>query len=179
MSDTFDESRPEAENVLNTIEATKLPADYVRLLDTATPVPAEMAFLEKRVTISEMINTGLIAIGLAVFGIFMVPFGIAYLFQNRGVQATTTYDYWPLLFGVTLLFAAWFMAGSIRTRWAMTRRQQAGEATRQGIFLTPNTLFEVNEFGYTIIPRSCFQGRDGANNRYTLNNEEKSFRLPG
>lgn len=166
-------------DVIITGEITKLPPEYAELLDPQLPLPAHVAFFEKRITAGQMIGTVVVATGLAMLGALATLFGAYYVLEQlRSPQMTST-DFVPLIFGLVCLFASWMMLQSLRLRRDMMIRQQKGEPTRLGIFLTPDSIFEVNEFGYCIVPRAHFRGLAGANVQYVQDGKEKSFRLPG
>lgn len=168
----------EINNVIITGEAAKLPPGYAELIDPQKPLPASVALFEKRVTLQQMMGTVAFAIGFAVAGILLIIFGFIVLFSDRGVRQTTTLEYLPLFFGIVCLFAGWMMFRSLQLRRSLMRRQQNGEQTRLGIILTPEALFEVNEFGYCVVPRSQFRRLADGSVRYMHNGQEKSFRLP-
>jgi hypothetical protein len=175
---------PETEilDVLITGEGSKLPAAYADYIDPQKPLPAEVVFFEKKVTFEEMVKTAAIAGGVGFLGVLSVIFGFAVLFDHSNVGAQQTTNFGPLFFGVTCLFAAWMLAQSLKVRRELMKKQQRGEPTRVGIFLTPDTLFAATESDYTLIPRSQFLGMGGSGKtmvQYRFKGQDKEFRLPG
>lgn len=165
-------------HVIVTGEATKLPPAYAELLDPQKALPLNISFFEKRITSGQIFGAIGYAIGFAGVGVLATLFGVYYLFSSANTVGSTGTDYLPLGFGVTCLFVSWMMLDSLRLRRNLMRQQQRGEPTRIGIFLTPDTLFEANEFGYCIVPRAQFRGLVGKDVRYMQEDKEKSFRLP-
>ena len=169
----------DSQKVLVTGDAAKLPPEYAALIDPKTPLPAHVRLFEKRITEGQMLQAIGSALMLVLVGILATVFGVFYIFSSVGVTQTTSFDYAPLGFGVVCLFASWAMLSSLRLRRTLQRQQQRGEETRLGIFLTPYTLFEVNEFGYCIVPRAQVRNLVGTTVNYLQDGKEKSFRLPG
>ncbi|MGC4043928.1 MAG: hypothetical protein QM758_09035 [Armatimonas sp.] len=172
---------PENE-VLITGEATKLPAPYADYIDPQKPLAADVVFFEKKVTFEEMTKTIALSGGIGCLGVPSVIIGIAILFDHSNAGPQQTANFTPLFFGITCLFAAWMLAQGLKVSRAVMQKQQRGEPTRVGIFLTPGTLFVATESDYTIIPRSQFRGLGGSGRKtvqYLFKGQEKQFSLPG
>lgn len=177
---TTDTADPETE-VLITGDAARLPVAYAEYINPYKPLPAEVVFFEKSVTFEGMVKAFLVSSGLGFLGAISVIMAISILFDRSTPGRPQTSNFGLLSFGATCLFAAWMMMQTLKVRWTVMRKQQRGEPTRVGIFLTPNTLFEATEWDYIIIPRSEFLGLGGAGKRtvqYRFKGQDKQIRLP-
>ena len=166
-------------DVIITGDASKLPADYAALVDPSQPLPTGITAFEKRIVSTDLVKTIGFTIGFAMLGVIMVILGISFIRGSIGDRhGPTHHEYWPLLFGLACLLASWMMATSLRKRSQLMKDQQAGKPTRLGIFLTSEAIFEVNEFGYCIIPRARFRGLKNGAIQYEHAGQTKSTRLP-
>ncbi len=164
-------------DVLITGESAKLPPAYADLIDPGKPIPTGVAYFEKKVVTSDLAKAAGLALALAVTGAMMIILGILVL-SKPTVAKTSTMEYSPLFFGIILIFASWMMFSSLKKRREVMALQNEGTTTRLGIYLTSDCLFEVNEYGYCVIPREHFRGRECLTIKYVLGAAEKSFRLP-
>lgn len=164
-------------DVLITGESAKLPPPFADLADPTKPIPQGVAYFEKKVVTADLAKTAGLALALAVTGVLMVGLGILVL-SKPTLGRTSTMEYSPLLFGIVLIFASWMMFVSLKRRREVMALQDEGTTTRLGIYLTSDCLFEVNEYGYCVIPREHFRGREGVTIKYVLGDAEKSTRLP-
>lgn len=168
--------------VLITGERSKLPADYQLLFDEQQTLPVDVQFFEERKTAGDLLWTLLLGIGLLVIGLLGTCAGVYALFEPFTSPATTTVatsvSITPLVVGLLFLLGGGLLLGSLRQRQHTRQAQQAGKATRLGIYLTQDLLISHNDFDYTLIPRSEFRGLQGNTVHYTWNNQAKSFSLP-
>lgn len=173
---------PPLAQVLITGERAKLPAEYQPLFDEQQPLPPDVQFFEERKTAGSLLWRLLLGIGLLVIGILGACLGVFVLFYPDTAGTTTvtsTVSITPLLIGLVFILGGGLLLGSLRQTQRLRREQQAGKATRQGIYLTPDVLISHDEFAYTLIPRSEFRGLQGTTVHYIWNDKAKSFRLPG
>lgn len=168
----------EINGVIITGETEKLPPGYAELTDTQKPLPAGVAFFERRVAIREMLKTIAFVVVFAVVGIIVVVFGIMVLFEKDGVQQSASIKLLPLIFGLICLLASWMLAQSLLRSRSLMRSQKNGERTRLGIFLTREAIFQVNETDYRLVPQFHFRGIVGDTVRYLEGGQEKKLRLP-
>jgi len=167
--------------VLITGERTKLPTDYQPLFDEQQPLPPEIQFFEERKTAGSLLWRLLLGIGLLIIGLLGACVGLSVLFYPDTAGSTTvtsTVSITPLLISLVFILGGGLLLGSLRQTQRLRREQQAGKATRQGIYLTPDVLVSHDEFAYTLIPRSEFRGLQGNTVHYVWNDKAKSFRLP-
>lgn len=168
--------------VLITGERSKLPADYQVLFDEQQPLPPDVQFFEERKTVGALFWRLLLGIGLLVLGLLGACFGLVVIFYpttaTYSATATTTVSLTPFIIGLVFLLGGGLMLGSLRQTQRLRREQQAGKATRHGIYLTPDVLISHNEFDYTLIPRSEFRGLEGSTVHYVWHEKAKSFHLP-
>jgi hypothetical protein len=164
-------------DVLITSEVSRLPAEYAALLDASLHLPEEVAFFEKRVEIAQMLWAICIAAVAVPVGIVSIVIGVVDIRASSHTSYSSV-SFWPFGFAITCVVVCWMVTASVRTRIDLMRRQKAGQPTRIGIFLTIDSVFEVSEFAYTIIPRNQFRGMDAGKLKYFHNNVEKSFTLP-
>jgi len=147
--------------VLITGERAKLPAEYQPLFDEQQPLPPDVQFFEERKTAGSLLWRLLVGIGLLVIGILGACLGVFVLFYPDTAGTTTvtsTVSITPLLISLVFILGGGLLLGSLRQTQRLRREQQAGKATRQGIYLTPDVLISHDEFAYTLIPRSEFRG---------------------
>ena len=161
-----------------TSDRAKLPGEVAALLDPAMPLPADVVFIEKRYEITEMLRNFLIACGLALAALIVIPFGVAMLFDRTPVTVNSHVDYYPLGFGLVLALGAWMMFLSINTCWQLRALQRCGQCTRRGTFLTLQAFVQVSENDTTIIPPPCFAGLKENTICYLHNSVVKTFSLP-
>lgn len=149
---------------LITGEIDKLPPVTRPYFDPKQPLPASVKFFEERKTAATIARMVVVGIGLLVVGLILIALGVVLIV-------------FPLV-GLVFMFAGGWILYSTRNPVATKDTQQAGQATRYGIFLFGNTLAQYNEFGYTLIPRENFLRVENGQVRYLVNDEEKSFDLP-
>ncbi len=168
---------PELSNVIVTGEPEKLPPDYAALIDPKTELPAGVAFFEKRATLQDMLWTLVLGLGISAIGAINFLSPILSLLGIK-IQLLNDLAFLGWVVGLVFLFAGGWLLWSLTQRWSMMRRQQNGEHVRLGVFLTPDAIFEANEFGYCLVPRAHFRGLAGSAVKYLLNEKEKSYNLP-
>jgi len=165
--------------VLITSEAAKLPPALRSMIDESQPLAPDVRFFEEKFTtgsIARMLGLGIV---LAVIGVLLCLFGLSLLLHPgpnyRGFDA---YDTWPFLAGLVFLLGSFMLISSLRGRWAVKRAQEAGAATRYGIFLSSDLLVSRSWFDTTVIPRPLFKGLEDRSVHYAHDGQTKSFALP-
>ncbi|MFN8445608.1 MAG: hypothetical protein U0175_32755 [Caldilineaceae bacterium] len=168
--------------VLITGERSKLPVDYQALFDEQKPLPSGVQFFEERKTVRSIFWRLLLGIGLLGIGVLGSCFGLFVLVAPSTSTVggvTLTVSIMPFIIGLVFVLSGVLLLRSLRQSQRLRTAQQSGQATRHGIYLTPNVLISHNEFDYTLIPRSEFRGVQSTTVHYVWNEKEKAFTLPG
>lgn len=168
--------------VLITGERSKLPVDYQALFDEQQPLPPGVQFFEERKTVVTIVWRLLLGVGLLGIGVLGSCFGLFVLITPAAStlgDVTLTVSITPLIIGLVFVLGGVLLLRSLRQSQRLRTAQQSGQATRHGIYLTPNVLISHNEFDYTLIPRSEFRGLQGTTVHYVWSEKEKAFTLPG
>ncbi|MCX6047730.1 MAG: hypothetical protein NT075_21740, partial [Chloroflexi bacterium] len=152
------------------------------LFDEQQPLPPDVQFFEERKTVGNLLWALLMGLGLLVIGLLGTCIGVFALIEPITSPGTTTVatstSITPLVIGLLFLLGGGLLLGSLRQRQRIRRDQQAGKATRLGIYLTPDVLISHSDFDYTLIPRSEFRGLQGNTVHYVWNDQAKSYSLP-
>lgn len=166
-----------------TSDAEKQPESVRGLLEESRPLPPGVGFFEQRYTSAIFVKRVVIGLVLLLIGAVLILFSMEFLYEYGRHIDPKYREYFNIkefLAGAAFVFASWLMVSSLPAGWALKRRQEAGERTRHGIFLTPEALVSRSQFDTTVIPRENFRGLNGGNVNYVLKEagEPKSFTLP-
>lgn len=158
---------------LITDDPRQLPPDYGPLVDAQQPLPAGVRFFEERKTWRGLgKRLGLSAV-FSVLGLLLIATDIIV------AQTIGEIDLFVLtLIGLACWFAAFLLIRSLWPNIKIMRRQQAGAATRYGVFITDAALLIHTDLDLTLIPRLNALQRDGGQLHYTWQDKAKALSLP-
>ncbi len=166
-------------DTLITSEQEKLPFPVRELFEENRPLPAGVAFFEEHFTLALLVKRIVIAALLFLIGAFLVPFSLEFLYlRHVDPKYREFINLKAFVAGLVFLYGGWLMLSSIKSGYALGRRQAAGERTRLGIFLVADALVSHSSFHTTIVPRGSFRGLTGNTLNYLLKDAPKSFNLP-
>jgi hypothetical protein len=151
----------------------ELPPDYGRLADPQPPLPPGVRFFEERKNWRGLGKR----VGLSVFFIVL---GLLLIATDYIVSQTIgEIDLFVLtLIGLGCWFAAFLLIRSLWPNVRIMRRQQTGEATRYGVFISAAALLIHTDLDLTLIPRGNVVKLDGLQLHYTWNDKPKALHLP-
>lgn len=168
-------------DTISTSDPEKLPESVRGLLKETRPLPPGVSFFEQRYTAATFLKRIGIGLVLWLIAVVLILFSMEFLYEYGRHIDPKYREYFNIkefVAGAVFAYAGWLMVSSVRAGWALKRRQEAGERTRHGIFLTPEALVCQSQFDTTMIPRANFRGLNGNNVDYLVKDVPKSFGMP-
>lgn len=112
--------------------------------------------------------------------LFFVALGLALIATDViAAQTVGEIGLFLTLIGLACWFAAFLLLRSLWPVVRIMRRQQAGAATRYGVFIGAEALLIHTDLDLTLIPRQNAVRLDGLRLYYTWNDKPKTLSLPG
>lgn len=114
-------------------------------------------------------------------GLFFIALGLALIATDVIVAQTVgEIDLFVLtLIGLVCWLTTFLLLRSLWPNVRIMRRQQAGAATRYGVFIGAEALLIHTDLDLTLIPRQNTVRLDGLQLHYTWNDKPKVLSLPG
>ena len=148
-----------------TAELPKLPAEIQRLMDPATPLPADCRFFEERQTISRAVQTGALGVAMAAIGIALVFPGVLL-------------SLYVAIVGLVLILGGLLMVGAAYSRISSMQQQASGKQTRYGVFITPAAVVVRTQLDYTLVPHAAYHDLQGSNLYFRTGDATRSLTFP-
>lgn len=156
-----------------TDDPNQLPPDFQRLVDPQQPLPPEVRFFEERKTWRSLARRVGVSLVLILVGLLLIAadLGLTQLIGEIDLFILT-------LIGLGCWLGAFLLIRSLWPQVRIMRRQQAGAATRYGVFITDEALLIHTDLDLTLIPRLNTIQLDGGQLHYTWQDKPKALSLP-